>query len=174
MSTYTTISNKENVLPESGEISEKLGEVELLFTKIESIKNSPEGKKIFAAIRKERWAIGDIFREYPEVRNIYRFKKLMESIDNGQHFGHYGRAISRAKWIGRLREATTEEMEIIVSCFRNKTKLPFLTVGFRRIWYVAKNPENKASQAMLFALRDLYHRAKDAAEGGKTSLETNR
>ncbi len=149
-------------------IPEFLREIDLLFGDIDEITDSPEGNKVFGAIREKRMAIGAIFRGHPEVKSIFRFKRLMEFVKNGSHFGDYGKAIRRAEWIGRTRKVTTEELDTILNCFRTtpRTKIPFPTVGFRRVWYVAVDPSNASTQALIFALRDLYYRAKEEKEKG--------
>jgi chorismate mutase len=149
---------------ERTDYSQQLGEVELLIQEIRKIKS--ENKTIFDQVRERQMQIGMIFRENPAVKSIYRFQRLMDAIDNGQHFGHYGRAIARAKWLGRLRETNPEETEKILGCFRSETRtpIPFLTVGYRRVWYVAVDPGNKSTQALILALKELYYRAKKQRE----------
>jgi hypothetical protein len=144
---------------------EALNEVRILVEEIGMIKKSPEGIRIFDQINGKKRAIGKIFREHPEVRSAYRYQILMERIENGQHFGHYSQVISRAKWLGRIRTATSEELNTIIDCFRNKSRLPFLTVGFKKVWYLSSDPQNKANQALLMALKNLYYRAKEEKEG---------
>lgn len=145
------------------DISKPLGDVEVLIDEIWDIKNSPEGQQILGRIKSKKAQVGKIFQEFPRVKSIYRFRRLMEFIDEAEHFGHYGRAIARAEYIGRIKKATTEETAKIIECLKEKKQLPFLTVGYKKVWYVLIQT-NKSDQALMLNLRNLYYRAKKARE----------
>ncbi len=128
-----------------------------------------EAEIVLDKVRDGQKQIREILEKCPPAKARFRFRRLIESIDQGYHFGHLGRAISRAKRLERIREATEKETGAIQQAFRErrpgeKISMPFLTVAYRKVWYVLTRPESKGSQALMFALRDLYYRAKENAE----------
>ena len=149
------------------EIHGAVSDVELIVQQMQEIRTTPEAKAVFEQLREKKEAIGEIFSNCPPARSAYRFRRLMDQVKEGEHFGHYGKAIERALQLGRIREATETEVTEIISCLRDRRRLPLLTVSYRKVWYVLTKPELKTSQALMFVLRDLYYRAKKTREAEK-------
>lgn len=137
------------------------------FTQEEIQGTVSDAEMVLEKVRGMQKQIREILDKCPPAKVRFRFHRLMESIDEGYHFGHLNRAINRAKRLGRIREATKEETEAILHALREKKPIPYLAVAYRKIWYVLTRPESKGSQALMFALRDLYYRAKKNAETAK-------
>ncbi len=139
------------------------------FTQEEIQGTVADAELILEKVREMQKQIREVLEKCAPAKARFRFHRLMESIEQGYHFGHLGRAITRATRLGRIREATEEETEAIRQAFKErkpgeKISMPYLTVAYRKAWYVLTRPESSGSQALMFALRDLYYRARENAE----------